>query len=153
MQSIRNHIATIVAGLVVIGVLVSAFMLWGPWRTGTQDNQSSNLLVVVHDGNNNEKRVPLGENATLEFNTSLGRNVVVIQNGAAHMAEADCPHGSCMQQHPISQPGEQIICMPHELWVEVVTEGTDPGTLDKNAVVWNDGQNSNSSNDVDLVAR
>lgn len=149
MRFVKEHMATIVAGLAVAVVLAVAFVLFWPHAQAP----GTSLTAVIHDGNGGEQRLPLSTNTSVEVVTSLGRNVVVVDNGTARMAEADCPHGSCMQQHPISQPGEQIICMPHKLWVEVVTEGSNTGTLDTSAVAWNDGQSSNSNNDVDLVAR
>ena len=47
-------------------------------------------------------------------------NVVVIENGEAHMSDADCPDGLCMHQGAISRDGQTIVCLPHKLVVEVV---------------------------------
>lgn len=47
-------------------------------------------------------------------------NVVVIENGEAHMSDADCPDRLCMHQGAISRDGQTIVCLPHKLVVEVV---------------------------------
>lgn len=47
-------------------------------------------------------------------------NVVVIENGAAYMREADCPDGLCMRQGAISRDKQTIVCLPHKLVVEVI---------------------------------
>lgn len=57
--------------------------------------------------------------------TEYGHNVVVIENGEAYMAEADCPDGYCMQYAHIRSGSQSIICLPHRLVVEVVGEDAD----------------------------
>lgn len=141
----RDHIATIVAGVVVIAVLMAAFIMLGPWHT-TSNNE---LFVVVHDADGNEQRAALSKDTTLTVTTSLGHNVVVVEKGTAHMAEADCPHQNCVHQQPIDRPGQQIICLPHKVWVEVVGNGHEGGQMDTNAVIEQDP----ISADVDLVAQ
>lgn len=136
METIRNNLATLVVGAVVAACLVAAFALLGPW----QASNSSALVAVVHDADGVEKRLPLSQNTTLEVQTSLGRNVIVVKDGAAFVQEADCPRGTCTHQRPISQVGEQIVCLPHELWVEIVQGDGDTSSAEK-------------TTDVDLVAR
>ncbi len=143
MQAVREHIATIVAGVAVAAILAVVVVLFGPWHT----MNGSNLTAVVHDSDGNERRLPLDQDATLEVTTSLGRNVIVVQSGEVRVAEADCPQGSCMQQQPISRPGQQLICLPHKLWVEVLSGEDASSELDPNAVAYSD------PNNVDLVAR
>lgn len=46
-------------------------------------------------------------------------NVVVIEDGAAHMENADCPDKLCVHQGKISRDGQTIVCLPHRLVVEV----------------------------------
>lgn len=144
MQTFRNHIATIVAGIVVALLLIAAFLLFG----AKDPSESNHLLVRIHDGNNDVQELALSKDATVEVATDLGRNVVVVESGTVRIVDADCPNGSCMQQQPISQPGQQLICLPHRLWVEIAPEDeTTSSELDANAVTWND------TNDVDLVAQ
>ena len=53
--------------------------------------------------------------------------------------------GDCLRQRAISVPGQQLICLPHKLWVEVVEQGAPDGELDVTAVT--------SADEVDLVSR
>lgn len=52
-----------------------------------------------------------------------GTNILVIEDGAAYMAEADCPDGVCINTGRISRTGERIVCLPNKLLVEVVGNG------------------------------
>ena len=46
-------------------------------------------------------------------------NCVRIENGAAYMAEADCPDHLCMKQGKIRRTGEMIVCLPNRVTVQV----------------------------------
>lgn len=151
MQFIRTHLATIIAGIAIVAILAGSFMVVG--NLGTQGAPHGGLVVIVHDGEGGERTAPLDTNNTLEFQTSLGYNVITIANGTARMTEADCPHGNCTQQQPISQPGQQIICLPHKLWVEIVAQGSSGGELDATAVSYGDNGGAPSADSIDLVAR
>lgn len=144
MQTFRNHIATIVAGIAVALLLIAAFLLFGTKDPG----DSSRLVARIHDSNNDVQELALSEDATVEVVTDLGRNVIAVNSGTVRVVDADCPNGSCMQQQPISQPGQQLICLPHRLWVEIVPEGeASSSELNADAVLWSD------TGDVDLVAQ
>ena len=61
----------------------------------------------------------LAQNQTVTMEEVLGYNRLVIENGSAYMAEADCPDKYCVDHKPICRGGETIICLPHRLVVEV----------------------------------
>lgn len=46
-------------------------------------------------------------------------NKVIIEDGQAYVAEADCPDGWCVRHAAVSRAGEAIVCLPHRLVVEV----------------------------------
>ena len=66
-----------------------------------------------------EGEYSLAQNQTVTMEEVLGYNRLVIENGSAYMAEADCADRYCMAYKPISKSGETIICLPHRLVVEV----------------------------------
>ena len=142
-EALRRNRATIVVGLVIVAILATLMALVGR----PQEPQGTALVALVHDGDGTTHELPLDQDATLEVVTSFGRNVIVVEDGAVRMAEADCANGYCLTQHAISSPGEQIICLPHELWVEVVGSTSDGGQMDESAISYDapDG-------DVDLQA-
>ncbi|MBP3703179.1 MAG: NusG domain II-containing protein [Lachnospiraceae bacterium] len=61
---------------------------------------------------------PASTSATTKENPSP-INVIVIENGEVFMQEADCPDKACVRQGKIRQSGEAIICLPHQLTVEI----------------------------------
>lgn len=66
----------------------------------------------------------LNEDKSIDIDTELGSNKVCILGGEAHMEEADCPDGYCKRQGSISKANETIVCLPHKVVVEVVSNDT-----------------------------
>ncbi len=56
---------------------------------------------------------------TVEIQTELGRNLLVIKDGKAFVSEADCPDGICQAHRAIQNDGEMIVCLPHKLVIAV----------------------------------
>ena len=49
-----------------------------------------------------------------------GQNIVVIKNKKVYMKKADCPDKVCVNQGKISKVGQSIICLPHQVVVEIL---------------------------------
>ena len=65
---------------------------------------------------------PLSVNGTYYLNN--GTNVLVIEDGYAYISEANCPgYQDCVETGKIRYVGEQIVCLPNMLRVEIVGEG------------------------------
>ncbi len=90
--------------------------------------------VVVTDGEGNAYALSLSSNAEQTITTSLGTNVVKVSGGKVCVEEADCPNQDCVNQGWISEAGQQIVCLPHKLIVEIT-----------------DGDGSNASKRYDVV--
>ncbi len=140
IRYIRDNAATVVAATLIACGLVASSVLLRP-----RASASTEMVARIHDGNGQTYELPLSKDGSLTVETSLGTNVITVRDGAAFMAEADCPKGDCLRQRAISVPGQQLICLPHQLWVEVVEQGAPDGELDVTAVT--------SADEVDLVSR
>ena len=64
---------------------------------------------------------PLSEDRTVEIRTENGYNLLVIEGGCAHVAEASCPDGICAAHRPVHFNGQSIICLPNDVVVEIRT--------------------------------
>ena len=92
----------ILAGAVLLlaGILALALRL--------PKTENGNTMKVTVDGEV-YGTYSLAENQTVKIQTGHGTNVLVIENGSAHMEEADCPDGYCKRQGTISQVNETIV--------------------------------------------
>lgn len=139
--AIRNNRATIACGVVVAILLAALFA----WTSSRGSDAHGTLEALVHDADGELYRLPLDEDAQLTVSTSLGSNTIEVRDGSVFMSAADCPNGTCLHEQPLSAPGRQIICLPHQLWIEVRAAGDEPGELDVAL--------TSDEADVDLVAR
>lgn len=104
--------------ILLLAVLAFAAGLFLFWPRGSGD------VVVVTVEQQEYARLPLGRDARLEIENSLGeRNVLVIENGCAQVIEADCSNQVCVQTAPISAEGQMIVCLPHKVVVFIETDG------------------------------
>ncbi len=60
----------------------------------------------------------LTEDQTIDIGDS---NRIVIEDGEAYMAWADCPDQICVNHRSVSKNGESIICLPNQVVVTVVS--------------------------------
>ena len=101
--------------------------------------------------------LPLDEDTRYVVETELGHNTVVIENQTVHIEDADCKNHDCMDQGTITMPGQQLICLPHKLVVQIVSNDGVDVSQDNSASDMNSGQNTSagddSSSDFDAVSR
>lgn len=139
---IRDNRATIVCTVLVAVLLAALWLFLGGKTSGVRGS----LVALVHDGDGEVHELPLDRDDALTIATSLGTNVIETRDGKVRMLDADCPNGLCLQQPALSAPGAQIICLPHQLWIEVVPQGSEGGAMDVTLA-------ENVEDDVDLQAR
>ena len=139
---IRENRATIVCAAIIAAAIAALFAM----RLAAAGPKTDRLVALVHDAEGEVHTMPLDHDDTLVVTTRLGTNTIAVENGAVRMLDADCPQRTCLLVSPLRTPGQQIICLPHELWIEVAPEGSAGTSMDvTRAEELDDG--------IDLVAR
>lgn len=112
--------------ILISGILLTAALLW--LIPLFMNKETPAVVKVIQDG-----QVigiyPLSEDRT-EF-ISYGEenyNLLFISNGEASVSDADCPDGLCIRSRNISRNGENIICLPHKLVIQI--ESKEESELD-----------------------
>lgn len=103
----------------IAGLLLLAAVLFAALRRG----QTDGTLVVVRVDGQDAAQYSLAEDGRYELNG--GTNILVIEDGAAFLTEANCPDLLCVKQGKISVSGQVITCLPNRLTVTVY--GGDDG--------------------------
>ena len=67
------------------------------------------------------------EKQTIRIEGIGGTNLLVIADGSASVTEADCPDALCVSMGKIRRAGRSIVCLPHQVVVEVVDESDETG--------------------------
>ena len=87
-------------------------------------------LPKTENGNTMKVTVDGEVYGTYSLAENHGTDVLVIENGSAHMEEADCPDGYCKRQGTISRVNETIVYLPHKLVAEVESDGSTTDDAD-----------------------
>lgn len=103
-----------IAAVACVGLVATRLM-------GANTNADT-ATVVIREGEQNVYELPLSQNTTKSVTTDLGTNLIEIKDGRVHVEEADCPNQDCVHQGWIDAAGEQIVCLPHKLTVDIVDE-------------------------------
>ncbi len=117
--------------LAFVAVLAVAVLAW----FGLDSLRTHNNLVVVCQTQDGFRRVDALDHDvtyTVESNRSDGAtwyNVVTIENGTVDVTKANCSNQVCVDHDPISRAGEQIVCLPHGMVVEIVEREEDAAEL------------------------
>lgn len=99
----------------MVGIVISLVVLLYS-RTGTT---GSYVDVTV---NSETTRYMLRQDRVIPIETDRdGYNELVIKDGAVFMQEANCADHICVRHKAITKNGESIICLPHGVYVEVVS--------------------------------
>lgn len=115
-RTFRNDLLLICGTLVCAGILLLVLFL---------SRQNGGYAVVSVDGEVTA-RYPLSEDTEVWIDTGNGKNLLVIRNGAASVAETDCANQICVHTRAVKYDGETIVCLPHGLVIRI--EGGDGGT-------------------------
>ena len=78
------------------------------------------------------KNIPLSTHKgqdTIEIKTKYGLNVVELKDNKIAIIDADCPDKICMKPGFIESVGENLVCLPHKLMVEVKGETSEDGVI------------------------
>lgn len=85
---------------------------------------TQSATAVITDADKKTYEMPLNKDATITVTTDLGTNVIEVKDDRVRAEEADCPNQDCVHQGWIGKPGQQIVCLPHKLTVDIVDEDT-----------------------------
>lgn len=107
-KKIKKGDAILIASLLVLSALLFLFFSIGRKEGG--------FAVVTVDGVQTD-RISLQQEGTYPLNG--GTNILLIQNGCARMAEADCPDHICVETGEIRYEGQMIVCLPNRVVVTI----------------------------------
>lgn len=109
MKNKRKFLIGVCAALFAVGILGSAWVLWGSHGTKVTVSQDGKILYTFD----------LLETADQTFETIYeGRvNTIEISNGQIRVKEADCPDQVCVEMGWLNSSAP-IICLPNHLVIE-----------------------------------
>ena len=122
--------------LIAAGIIAClAAAAWFAWQALAPHDDAQGLVVVCQTKDGFYRTDPLAADTVVEYTVDSnagaeeGFNTVRIADGTVEVTEADCSNQICVAHDPISQVGEQIVCLPHGLVIEVVAREEDAAEL------------------------
>ena len=103
----------------IFAAIIVALVIGGVLATNAFGQSVAAKSAVVKDSDNSEYVLDLSKDSTTVVSTELGTNLVVVENGTVRVSEADCPNHDCVNQGAISKAGQQIVCLPHKLTIDI----------------------------------
>lgn len=78
------------------------------------------------------KEMPLDTDASITVETERGMNVIFVEDGHVFIQDSDCQDQLCVHMPAISVSGQNIVCLPHHLHIEI--EGGFDGEVDVDVI-------------------
>ena len=102
----------------------------GAGLSGAGDQAAGDTLYAVVQNTECYRAVlPLDDDASVAVESDRGTNVIEVAGGRVRCAESDCSNQICVDTGWVSQVGQTIVCLPHELTVQVVADPDDAAPL------------------------
>ncbi len=102
----------------------------GAGLSGAGDRAAGDTLYAVVQNTEGYRAVlPLDDDASVAVESDRGTNVIEVAGGRVRCAESDCSNQICVDTGWVSQVGQTIVCLPHELTVQVVADPDDAAPL------------------------
>lgn len=111
-----SHKWDLLLGTALLLIALCLFLVFGKTKKDgayVQVKQNNKIIAVY----------PLNKDATYEFSNFFGSNTLVIKDGKAYVTDSTCSDKTCEHMGKIFRNGEMIICLPHELFIEVINDG------------------------------
>lgn len=110
----KKDFILIIAVLFIAGVMI-LFMQLGS-RAGE--------TVCIKINGEKYGEYPVNKNRVIDIENEMGKNKLIIENGRVYMESADCPDKYCVEHKPIEKMNETIVCLPHKLVVEIISDNS-----------------------------
>ena len=112
--------------IIVLLLMIGSFLPLGIFTyNNAQAGQTNLQALVVVDGETLRvfDLVDDGQIESFHYRDEHGHENVIVRTGTSvEMAEANCNDQICVRMNAISQPGGTILCLPHRLLVEVISD-------------------------------
>lgn len=105
----RNDIK-LIAGLLLAAGILALFLHFTRRQGGSVRIEQDGVTTAV---------LPLDQDTRKTIEQDGAANVLVIENGAVWVEEANCRDKICVRQGAIRYTGQSIVCLPHKLVITI----------------------------------
>lgn len=116
-------------GDIIIIVIVAVVATFLAYSSSFGQKSGFNEIQIVQDGKIVERYAANNSfNKIVNITEGKFSNTIEIKDGQIKIINANCPDQLCVHSRAISKDGEMIVCLPHKLYVKIVS--SDQGNID-----------------------
>ncbi|MEG0072243.1 MAG: NusG domain II-containing protein [Raoultibacter sp.] len=124
----RTHGLELGIGTAIVLIALAAFLLLhNPFSVASAAEEGP--YAVIQSTAGDYFAAPLSQDAEFSLTSATGINHVVIVNGAVSIDKADCKNQICVETGAINRVGDTIVCLPHQVVVQVVNAPEEASPL------------------------
>ena len=115
------------SGKILLFLLLAAVVLSAGFILLKKEKPSAPVARITRDGEL-LREIPLDEveeSYSFVVEDELGSNTILVEPGRIRVSEADCPDQVCVNQGFISDGTVPVVCLPHQLMIEIVGGGSE----------------------------
>lgn len=105
--------------ILIISIMIIAM---GTILVNKMLNSGKSDMVEIYVDNKLYKELPIDENKKIEINSGKNKNIVYIHDNGVEMSHANCQDKVCVKTGFIKNTGESIVCLPHRVNIEIVSQ-------------------------------
>lgn len=105
--------------ILIISIMIIAM---GTILVNKMLNSGKSDMVEIYVNNKLYKELPIDENKKIEINSGKNKNIVYIHDNGVEISHANCQDKVCVKTGFIKNPGESIVCLPHRVNIEIVSQ-------------------------------
>lgn len=113
--------------IIVMLLMIGSFLPLGVFSYKQAHADDTNLQAIVQVDGETLKTFNLEEDGETEvflYHDDHGHENLIVRTGTSiEIKEASCRDQVCVQMNPIKNVGDTILCLPHRVLVEVVSDG------------------------------
>ena len=117
--------------IIIVALVGLSFAPWAIFAATRLSGEHVTYTAVLRARGQKIKEFPLENDTTYNYQDADGDfNVIEVKDGQIRIKEADCGDQVCVRQGWISRGGQSIICLPHQVIIEVIaSDGSQEGSV------------------------
>lgn len=124
----RTHGLELGIGTAIVLVALAAFLFLHNPSSGASATEEGPYAVIQSTAGD-YFAAPLSQTSEFSLTSTAGINHVVIAQGAVSIDKADCKNQICVETGAINHVGDTIVCLPHQIVVQVVNSPEEASPL------------------------
>lgn len=113
--------------ILIVIIMLVAGIIFGTWKYTNSNKDRKIITIYIENEIYYTHKLTENLNEKFDIKTDYGFNIVTIENGVVDIIEADCPDKICVDGKVISEVGESLVCLPHQVYIEITGITSDEG--------------------------